>query len=303
MSGKEEMSKGEPSEKMKPNYKETLEEIAQYFRESMDEKGEPSGAVITDNNQPTFYPSWEDIFRMNQQELQAAVRQVSKDTKLEPSRKAYLIQNIMASKYVVAQQNNNNSNSSLKLHLNPKNQELNGCTHYKRNCAIVAPCCQKVFNCRFCHDQASDHEINRYEIKEMVCLNCMKKQKISNKCENCGKQMAQYYCNICHLFDDDKEKKIYHCQFCNICRRGEGLGIDFFHCMECNACMHMNLYKRHKCREKCMEQDCPVCKCSLFYSCQEIRELPCGHFLHASCFKSIFILHLNCVIKILNYVI
>ena len=34
----------------------------------------------------------------------------------------------------------------------------------------------------------------------------------------------------CKLWDDDPEKKIYHCDDCGICRIGAGLGKDFFHC-------------------------------------------------------------------------
>jgi DNA-directed RNA polymerase subunit RPC12/RpoP len=33
--------------------------------------------------------------------------------------------------------------------------------------------------------------------------------------------LAAYFCNICRLFDDDSEKDIYHCPYCNVCRIGE----------------------------------------------------------------------------------
>lgn len=42
-----------------------------------------------------FKPGWKDIFRMNQNELEAEVRKVSRDPTLDPRRKAYLIQNLM----------------------------------------------------------------------------------------------------------------------------------------------------------------------------------------------------------------
>jgi hypothetical protein len=42
-----------------------------------------------------FKPGWQDIFRMNEKELEAAVRRVSGDTSLDPRRKAYLIQNLL----------------------------------------------------------------------------------------------------------------------------------------------------------------------------------------------------------------
>lgn len=48
-----------------------------------------------DPNDQTFKPGWKDIFRMNQNELEAEIRKVSRDSTLDPRRKAYLIQNLM----------------------------------------------------------------------------------------------------------------------------------------------------------------------------------------------------------------
>lgn len=42
-----------------------------------------------------FKPGWKDIFRMNQNELESEIRNVSRDPTLDPRRKAYLIQNLM----------------------------------------------------------------------------------------------------------------------------------------------------------------------------------------------------------------
>lgn len=71
-------------------------------------------------------------------------------------------------------------------------------------------------------------------------------------CASCNTKLASYYCGICHLWDDEPGRAIYHCPFCNVCRRGQGLGIDFFHCMQCNACMSLSLFNTHTCR-------CGVC--------------------------------------------
>lgn len=38
-------------------------------------------------------------------------------------------------------------------------------------------------------------------------------------CTACGASMARYYCPICHLFDDEPGRHIYHCPFCNFCRQ------------------------------------------------------------------------------------
>ncbi|VAH78894.1 unnamed protein product [Triticum turgidum subsp. durum] len=48
-----------------------------------------------DQNDQMFKPGWKDIFRMNQSELEAEVRKVSRDPTLDPRRKAYLIQNLI----------------------------------------------------------------------------------------------------------------------------------------------------------------------------------------------------------------
>ena len=42
-----------------------------------------------------FKPGWKDIFRMNQNELEAEIRKVYRDLTLDPRRKAYLVQNLM----------------------------------------------------------------------------------------------------------------------------------------------------------------------------------------------------------------
>lgn len=61
------------------------------------------------------------------------------------------------------------------------------------------------------------------------------------------------------------------CSLLPACRRGRGLGIDFFHCMNCNACMSLSLFNSHACREKALEGDCPVCSEYLFDSAQPIK--------------------------------
>lgn len=48
-----------------------------------------------DHSDHTFKPGWNDIFRMNQNELESEIRKVSRDSTLDPRRKAYLIQNLM----------------------------------------------------------------------------------------------------------------------------------------------------------------------------------------------------------------
>jgi len=91
---------------------------------------------------------------------------------------------------------------------------------------------------------------------------------IAAECTGCKTRLGRYYCSICRLWDDQEGRSIYHCPFCNLCRRGQGLGIDACHCMHCNTCMHLSEFKQHTCRHL---SACPICTEVLFDSNQPYR--------------------------------
>lgn len=105
-----------------------------------------------------------------------------------------------------------------------------GCVHYHRNVKLECHTCKKWYTCRFCHDEAEDHSLIRRDTEHMLCMLCGHAQPAAQDCRQCGEQTAQYYCDICKLWDNDSKKSIYHCNDCGICRIGQGLGKDFFHC-------------------------------------------------------------------------
>ncbi|KAK1416125.1 hypothetical protein QVD17_31913 [Tagetes erecta] len=259
-----------------------------------------------DPNDYKFKPGWKDIFRMNQNELESEIRKVSRDPSLDPRGKAYLLQNLMTSGWIAAQQKSTQERKSdgsdgEGLHgcspsFRDAEKQILGCEHYKRNCKLRAACCQKLFTCRFCHDNVSDHTMDRKATTEMMCMNCLKVQPVGPVCStpSCnGLSMAKYYCSYCKFFDD--ERTVYHCPFCNLCRLGKGLGVDFFHCMTCNYCLGIDLVD-HKCREKGLETNCPICCEFLFTSSAAVRSLPCGHFMHSACFQAYACTHYICPI-------
>ncbi|KAJ9676987.1 hypothetical protein PVL29_022132 [Vitis rotundifolia] len=272
---------------------------------SIPEKGIYSQENLDENDQ-MFKPGWKDIFRMNQSELESEIRKVYRDSTLDPRRKAYLVQNLMTSRWIAAQQKlpqeimGESSNGEDVHGLSPSyrdpEKQVFGCEHYKRNCKLRAACCGKLFTCRFCHDEVSDHSMDRKATSEMMCMRCLKIQAVGPICKtpSCnGLSMAKYYCSICKFFDD--ERTVYHCPFCNLCRLGKGLGIDYFHCMTCNCCLGMKLVN-HKCLEKGLETNCPICCDFLFTSSAAVRALPCGHFMHSACFQAYTCSHYTCPI-------
>jgi zinc finger-like protein len=107
------------------------------------------------------------------------------------------------------------------------------CSHYERNSDLIAPCCAgRAFSCRLCHDEGAVHQaaagqgpwhtLDRTTVTEMRCRLCFTVQPISPSCVACHKQMATYFCRHCRLFDSTPNKNIYHCQYCNVCRVGQG---------------------------------------------------------------------------------
>ncbi|MBA0616657.1 hypothetical protein Godav_026159 [Gossypium davidsonii] len=251
-----------------------------------------------------FKPGWKDIFRMNQNELESEIRKVYRDSTLDPRRKAYLVQNLLTSRWIAAQQKLPQAASSeasdgedvwgCSPSFRDPGKQIFGCEHYKRNCKLRAACCGKLFTCRFCHDNVSDHSMDRKATLEMMCMSCLKIQPVGPICitPSCsGLSMAKYYCSICKFFDD--ERNVYHCPFCNLCRVGKGLGIDYFHCMTCNCCLGTKLVN-HKCLEKGLETNCPICCDFLFTSSATVRALPCGHYMHSACFQAYTCSHYTC---------
>lgn len=108
-----------------------------------------------------------------------------------------------------------------------------GCEHYKRNVKVQCYECRRWYTCRHCHDAVEDHSLERKKTENMLCMSCGTPQKAAEYCMQCGIQAACYYCDICKLWDNNSSKKIYHCEDCGICRRGEGLGKDYIHCKVC----------------------------------------------------------------------
>ncbi|PIN09037.1 Zn-finger protein [Handroanthus impetiginosus] len=167
-----------------------------------------------------------------------------------------------------------------------------GCSHYRRRCHIRAPCCNEIFNCRHCHNEAKNnicidqklrHDLPRHLVEKVLCSLCDTEQEVQQVCKNCGVCMGRYYCGICKLFDDDTSKEQYHCDGCGICRIGGSN--NFFHCNKCGCCYSSLLKSSHPCVERAMHQDCPVCFEYLFESRNDVIALLCGHTIHKTCLE------------------
>ncbi|KAK9052810.1 hypothetical protein SSX86_029440 [Deinandra increscens subsp. villosa] len=170
-----------------------------------------------------------------------------------------------------------------------------GCKHYRRRCTIRAPCCNEIFGCRHCHNEATNmlnspsdrHDLVRYDVEQVICSVCDTEQPIARVCTNCGVNMGEYYCEICKFFDDDTDKGQFHCDDCGICRVGGRE--NFFHCKKCGTCYSIKLRNNHSCVENSMHHHCPICYEYLFDSLKDIIVMKCGHTMHSECYKEMII--------------
>lgn len=167
-----------------------------------------------------------------------------------------------------------------------------GCSHYRRRCRIRAPCCNEIFDCRHCHNEAKNdinvdkkerHNIPRHQIKQVICTLCGTEQEVRQTCVNCGVCMGRYFCGSCKFYDDNISKRQYHCDGCGICRIGGQE--NFFHCNKCGCCYSNFLRESHPCIERAMHHNCPVCVEYLFDSIDDVTVMPCGHTIHKKCLK------------------
>ncbi|KAG1678339.1 RING finger and CHY zinc finger domain-containing protein 1 [Nymphon striatum] len=116
-------------------------------------------------------------------------------------------------------------------------EELPGCQHYKRNCKL----------------------------------------KCSQSCRSCEQVFGNYFCDICHFYDN-VDKKQFHCDKCGICRIGGRE--NFFHCETCDMCLSSELKAKHKCLENASKNNCPVCLEDLHTSTDPCHIPHCTHMIH-----------------------
>ncbi|KAI9505695.1 zinc-ribbon-domain-containing protein [Coemansia spiralis] len=178
------------------------------------------------------------------------------------------------------------SDTLLNDHIISYNNEtlkILGCPHYQLKAKVLAPCCKAWVSCRFCHDEKSNHNMDRHAVEQMKCMLCMETQPISQKCRACAQVLGNYYCAKCKLLDDDRCKQIFHCDQCGICLSGcKG---SYYHCDTCNACVATSARYKHGCKEKRLHCDCPICGEQFFDSPHNIVQAECLHLMHEPCLE------------------
>lgn len=146
---------------------------------------------------------------------------------------------------------------------------------------MKAACCEEFFACRWCHNAASHHEVDRYATKEMICMHCQKQQPAAQSCCACGEVLGKYYCDVCKYWSNDTAIEYFHCDKCGLCRVGSPNS--YFHCDTCNMCLSSEGRDGHECLVDAFRSNCPVCLEDLFTSIRAVVTLQCRHVIHSKC--------------------
>lgn len=165
------------------------------------------------------------------------------------------------------------------------------CKHYRHWCSSVHPKTKQLVACRHCYTAQNEetllcdeHEFDRFNVSKMQCVFCHCYQTTGSSCINPDCTMYdrhhRYYCDVCHLWEDDVSKAIFHCEKCGICRMGRR--DDYAHCDTCNMCVPKR--GKHRCvGGRAQDNPCPICYTDVAHSADPAVFLPCGHAVHLTC--------------------
>jgi len=164
------------------------------------------------------------------------------------------------------------------------------CKHYQRWLFPVHPDTNKWYLCRLCYEQKSNNIFPRKRVRLMYCTYCACAQSPHSSCQNTDctayNKSHSYYCNICHLWDNNRDRPKYHCTKCGICR--VGVQKEFIHCSKCEMCIPAG--KTHTCWGRIKNIVCPIC----YMDCEahgqdQLSFLECGHLLHTECMQEMWL--------------
>lgn len=100
-------------------------------------------------------------------------------------------------------------------------------------CSGILPLCLLSFTCCQLHrcpvqsieatlflQGSNRHVLDRHAITRVKCAHCSLEQPVATRCRGCLQQFGRYSCLECNFFDENINKKQFHCSMCGICRVG-----------------------------------------------------------------------------------
>ncbi|GFP81503.1 ring finger and chy zinc finger domain-containing protein 1 [Phtheirospermum japonicum] len=161
-----------------------------------------------------------------------------------------------------------------------------GCSHYRRRCRIRAPCCNEIFSCRHCHNEAKNnicidqklrHDVPRHLVEKVICSLCDTEQEEFLSWQRLFNKSAKI---VVYAWGDTFAVFASCLMMIHLNISIIVTAVEFAGC-----CYSVLLKSTHPCVERAMHQDCPVCFEYLFESRNDVIALPCGHTIHKACLE------------------
>ncbi|KAL5976686.1 hypothetical protein ACLOJK_021019 [Asimina triloba] len=189
----------------------------------------------------------EHLLSLSQEDLEAAVRKASNDPTLDPQRNRWIItQQKLSHVEEDTSQNNGDIPGRIVSYRDPLKVTF-GCKHYKRNCKLLAACCNRLFTCQYCHDDASDHSmdslfvtLSQWRSTSVVSVTYSRMKGTSiTALSATSADLARDLCPICHedIFTSRNPVKA----------------------LSCGHLMHSTCFQDYT----CTHYTCPICSKSL----------------------------------------
>ncbi|KOM41920.1 hypothetical protein LR48_Vigan04g211800 [Vigna angularis] len=182
-----------------------------------------------------------------------------------------------------------------------------GCQHYRRRCRIRAPCCNEIFNCRHCHNEAKNninieqkhrHDIPRHQVKQVICSLCETEQEVSLDFlaifqYNLPQWFSKTVLSVVFVWASTSVGRVSSLMMMYLRSNIIAVAVEFAELEDVkmsstatnvvSCCYPTQMKNSHPCVEGAMHHDCPVCFEYLFESVNDVLVLPCGHTIHKSC--------------------
>lgn len=202
--------------------------------------------------------------------LRKRIRDIQNDPFTNQRDKAHMMQSLMSSTATCIPSRTKSHN------LSPT------CSHYDKKCSqMFFQCCEVYDPCHRCHMARGQCNVRPARVTSIMCNTCHYHQPPAHDCINCGERMGKSFCDICKIWTP---LDIYHCHDCGICRVGKAEEV--FHCHTCDACFGVEGREQHRCAKVQLKGTCcPMCLESVHSAQKPSSILPCGHVLHADCWK------------------
>lgn len=112
----------------------------------------------------------------------------------------------------------------------PRTFQAVQCTHYDRNCNLIAPCCGAIVCCHRGHDESLWRQpLHRRKVRRVLCCSGRTIQPVDRACQNCGRLFGAKSCIYCRMWYSGEG---FHCNKCDRCIVGGRAR----HCDICGKC-------------------------------------------------------------------